>query len=156
MKIRALVAGIAGALFSSSPATDLVTEPGWSQVEVTEVAVPGEAGDRDAAESRGRISSGEAISLSAYAEELTAGLGPEGAEPLAGVLGSLSPFDRSWLLLCWAVSDHAPLRLAVARTAPYLPGTLGLASALDVLTRDPNPEVRDWAARALAYSHTAA
>jgi len=155
MKIRALIAGIAGALFSSSPAPTLAVEPAWGQVEATEIVVPGDADEPDV-KSRRQISSWEAIALSAYAEELTAGLGPEGAEPLAGILGSLSAFDRSWLLLCWAASDHAPLRLAVGRTAPYLTGTVGLASALDVLASDPNPEVRDWARRALAYQHTAA
>ena len=69
-------------------------------------------------------------------------------ETIAEILGHLSPLARTHTVCAWAASPHRSLRLAVAASAPHTPYTVGLASAVDVLTRDHDPEVKLAAAAA--------
>ena len=149
MRLRAIVAGIAGALFSSAPLGDAAAEVGVAESGRLETVLELDPSDEGMARGSGQISTWEALCLSAYAEEVMTGLGAAGVEPLGRLLGSVRHPDRSWLLLSWTLSSREPLRQVVGRTAPYLPHTVGLGWALETLTHDPSPEVRQAAREAL-------
>ena len=60
---------------------------------------------------------------------------------LAAALVELSPFDATYLVTTWAVSDDPLRRIAVA-TALAHAMPVGARTALEHLARDPDPDVR--------------
>jgi len=65
----------------------------------------------------------------------------DGAD-LEALLGTLSPFERTWLISSWATSPNEPTRRLLARALSAQSDDVGARWALEHLRRDPSPEVR--------------
>jgi hypothetical protein len=77
-------------------------------------------------------------------------MGSTGDQPLMTWLGTLSPWDATWMACAWAISDHVELRLAIANALQSQTPIVGATFVLDQLIEDRDPGVRAAASRAAA------